>query len=636
MSPRPVVYGEYPYYRADPDRWGPNLAALADAGIDVVTCYLPWRFHEVAPRRYDFTGAREPQRDLLRLIALAQSAGLGVLLKPGPFIHAEVQLGGLPDRVSPAADPAYTAVLDVTGRPVTSQGLPLPSLSCPRFRAEVRHWLAAVDRQVLARTLAPHGPVVAVQIGNEGIYSDANRPATAHDFAAPVLAAFAQRLRAAGSALAATVRDTRPADWPPPLRAAWAWYGGELLRERYLDLAADLSPETRRVATVNLPLPALDGPAGGAAAWLLRTARLDETGLREGYTAWVGNPARSRAAFASHWFGVRTRRSSNVEDNWGFTWTDPAFARPGNALFQSLLALALGSRSCSVYTACATGHWGPLIDLAPDGVRADGLDPLDYAPPYCPGAPLREDGTAGANLHALHALRDLVRAPHAGLAGARFAADAVLLVPEAVARAEAWPGDGVPAAPALRTVAGLAVDLMERHQFQLDVVTETNAADAAAGVPWLVPVGPAGPDPRLAELIRDHRAAGHPVVLLAGAAGGPPGPLPVFRPDAPDRTPLLRLLPPPRHAHPDTDPAVAFVHVDAAGQPLAMFVFNLGPRPVTVRRTLRGAAVAVEVPPHGAVCLRHTGTGFTPAAVSADLDPVTTASGPTTTLEETA
>ncbi|WP_345536648.1 beta-galactosidase [Phytohabitans rumicis] len=614
---RPIVYGEYPYYRAAPDRWGPNLAALAQAGVDVVTCYVPWRFHEIAPRRYDFTGARDGQRDLPRLLDLAAAEGLRVMLKPGPFIHAEVQLGGLPDRVSPGVDGRYAAVLDAWGKPVMSQGLPLPSLFDARYRAEVGHWLAAVQELVLRRALAPHGPVVAVQLGNEGIYSDGNRPAAAHDFAAPAVEAFEARLAAAGSPLAGTMPAGPAADWPAGLKAAWAEHSGAVLRDQYLALAAGLVPEVRRVATVNLPLPALAGPPESGASWLLRTGRLAETGLAEGYTAWVGNAARSRTAFGAHWFGVRARRSDNVEENWGFTWTDPAFGQPANALFHALLALALGSRSCSVYTACATEHWGPLVDLDPEGVRADGADPQDFAPPYCPGAPLREDGGAGANLAALHALRDLVRtAP--GRLGGHFLADAALVVPESVALAEAWPDGERPAEAAVPAAVRTALELMERHQFQIEVLTEAATAEAVPDgslrsrrtqMPWLVVFGPDGPGALLADRLGAHRRSGGAVVpLLAGGA------MPA---DA-----LARLLPAPRYAHPATDPAVVLVHADAAGEPAAVFAFNLAAEHHTVRRTVRGRQVCVELPPRGAACLWWTGDAFAVAAGTAGLEPL--------------
>jgi hypothetical protein len=628
---RPIVYGEYPYYRAAPDRWGRNLAAIAEAGIDVVTCYVPWRFHEVGHGRYDFTGATDAQRDLLRLLELAAGAGLRVMLKPGPFIHAEVQFGGLPDRVSPSVDARYDAVLDGSGAPVTSQGLALPSLFDPRYRAEVNHWLAAVQDQVVRSRLAPHGPVVAVQLGNEGIYSDGNRPVSAHDFSAPSVAAFE-------ALTAGTVPGGPAVSWPAALKTAWAQHSGAMLRDQYRALADPLAPEVRRVATVNLPLPALSGTPDAAASWLLRTGRVAETGLAECYTAWVGNAARSRVAFGAHWFGVRARRADNVEENWGFTWTDPAFARPANALFHALLALALGSRSCSVYTACATEHWGPLIDLDPAGVRADGADPLDYAPPYCPGAPLLEDGGAGANLAALHALRDLVRGPYGRSGGGRFRADAALLVPDGLARAEAWPADGfAPTGPTVPAAVQLVLELMEHHQFQVDVLTEATAGAADPQLPWIVPLGGRGPDQRLLALVDGHRRDGGTVVLLANpghpprwpaAAGSSPpasrcdAPPPAVPPAATDVASLAGLLPAPRHAHPATDPAVVFVHADATGEASTVFAFSLSAEPVRVRRRVRGQEVCVDLPARGAACWRWAGDGFAPATGTAGLEPL--------------
>jgi hypothetical protein len=71
------------------------------------------------------------------------------VLKPGPFVHGEVQLGGLPDRVSPSLAAPHEMVLDASGKPATSQGLVLPSLFCDTYRADVRHWLRAVGAEVL-------------------------------------------------------------------------------------------------------------------------------------------------------------------------------------------------------------------------------------------------------------------------------------------------------------------------------------------------------------------------------------------------------------------------------------------------------------------------------------------------------
>jgi hypothetical protein len=616
MSDRPLLYGEYPYYRALPERWDTNLGAMAAAGIDVVTCYLPWRFHEIPGDGYDFSGATDPQRDVLRLLRLIGSHGMRAVLKPGPFVHGEVQLGGLPDRVSPTVDPALPAVLDADGNPVTSQALALPSTFSAAYASQVALWLSAVDEQVLAPHLAPGGPVIAVQLGNEGVYSDANRAVTAHDFAAPAIASFIAALAETDPSLAEAAR-TSPRNWPMAVRAAWARHGGVVLAAQYSELAAALTPGVKEIAIINLPLPDLT-VAGSAAGWLLRTADLDALGFREGYTSWVGNASRSADAFAAHWFGVRARRSSNVEDNWGFTWTDESFARPGTVLFHALLALGLGSSTCSVYTSTATTHWGPEIDLDPAGLRSEGLDPADYGPPYCPGAPLHENGRTGANLHALHALRDLLRAPDVPH-GARFSADLALLVPDVLARAAAWTEADGPADAVLRAAIDASVALMTHHQYRVEVLTERTAASEQVGEVWLVPLGAQDPDDALLTLLRRHRDTGGSVILLAERAR--PGWSEigdVLVPITVAAETLPRLLPPPRYAHPATDPGVAFIHEDPSGRPVGVFAFNPTDQAVCVRRKLGDRDVAVDLAPFGAAYL-HAPT-FEVAVATTDVE----------------
>jgi beta-galactosidase len=618
MSDRPLLYGEYPYYRALPDRWDANLAALAAAGVDVVTCYLPWRFHEI-DGGYDFSGATDAQRDVLRLLRLIAAHGMTAVLKPGPFVHGEVQLGGLPDRVSPTVDPALPAVLDADGNPVTSQALALPSTFAPAYAAQVRRWLSAVDEQVLAPNLAPHGPIVAVQLGNEGIYSDANRAVTAHDFSPPAVAAFIEALTTTDSSLAEAAR-TAPRNWPMAVRAAWARHGGTVLAAQYSALAEALTPATRDKAIVNLPLPDLT-VAGSAAGWLLRTADLDGLGFREGYTSWVGNASRSADAFAAHWFGVRARRSSNVEDNWGFTWTDESFARPGTVLFHALLALGLGSSTCSVYTSTATTHWGPEIDLDPAGLRSEGLDPADYGPPYCPGAPLHENGRTQPNLHALHALRDLLRAPDAPH-GARFSADLALLVPDGLARTAAWTEADGPAGAVLRAAIDASVALMTHHQYRVDVLTERTApADRVADV-WLLPLGAQDPDDELLALLRRHRDTGGSVIVLAERAR--PGWSEigdVLVPITVAADTLPRLLPAPRYADPASDPGVAFVHEDPSGAPVGLFAFNPTDQAVRVRRKLGDRTLTADLAPHAAAYLHAPTFEVTLATTDVDVPP---------------
>lgn len=57
-----------------------------------VQTYVAWNFHEPVPGRFDFSG----ERDVGTFIKLAAQEGLHVLLRPGPFICAEWEMGGFP------------------------------------------------------------------------------------------------------------------------------------------------------------------------------------------------------------------------------------------------------------------------------------------------------------------------------------------------------------------------------------------------------------------------------------------------------------------------------------------------------------------------------------------------------------
>ncbi|MCP9975770.1 alcohol dehydrogenase catalytic domain-containing protein [Streptomyces somaliensis] len=256
---RPVVIGEYPYYRAKPERWAPNLRELRRLGVDVVSCYLPWRFHEtLAPggeRAFDFTGTTDPQRDVAGLLTAARETGLRVLLKPGPFIHAEVQLGGLPDRL---CGPDRTPYTGLHGRTLTSQAKPLPSLFDPDVRDEAAVWLRAVADRVIAPALAPHGPVVAVQLGNEGICGDAHLPIDSQDAGPHARAAFAEWLAGRGAGDLAPLVPDDAERWPLELRPLWSQWAGRAIADVWDWLAGFVPDGVAKV--VNVPLAPVAAP----------------------------------------------------------------------------------------------------------------------------------------------------------------------------------------------------------------------------------------------------------------------------------------------------------------------------------------------------------------------------------------
>lgn len=65
---------------------------LKAAGYNAVDIYLNANYHSKAEGEYDFSGIK----DVRKILEVAKAVGLYVIMRPGPFINAEVNAGGLP------------------------------------------------------------------------------------------------------------------------------------------------------------------------------------------------------------------------------------------------------------------------------------------------------------------------------------------------------------------------------------------------------------------------------------------------------------------------------------------------------------------------------------------------------------
>lgn len=109
------ISGSIHYSRIPRVYWKDRLLKMYMGGLNAIQTYIPWNFHEEYPGQYSFSG----DRDLEYFLRLAQDIGLLVILRPGPYICAEWDMGGLPawllqkkDIVLRSSDPYYIAAVD--------------------------------------------------------------------------------------------------------------------------------------------------------------------------------------------------------------------------------------------------------------------------------------------------------------------------------------------------------------------------------------------------------------------------------------------------------------------------------------------------------------------------------------------
>ncbi|MGW4562468.1 beta-galactosidase [Streptomyces sp. NPDC004561] len=104
----------HPFRLPSPSLWRDVLQKMRAHGYNAVSVYVAWNYHSPAPGRYDFTGVR----DLDLFLRTAAETGLYVVLRPGPYINAEVDGGGFPGWLTATKgrarsdDPAYLAHVD--------------------------------------------------------------------------------------------------------------------------------------------------------------------------------------------------------------------------------------------------------------------------------------------------------------------------------------------------------------------------------------------------------------------------------------------------------------------------------------------------------------------------------------------
>lgn len=104
--------GSFHYWRLpSPSLWLDVLQKMKSAGFNAVTLYFYWGYHSPRDGVYDFSGVRNVDK----LLDMAQQVGLYVIARPGPYIEAESNAGGLPGwltaikGMSRSTAPDYTA-----------------------------------------------------------------------------------------------------------------------------------------------------------------------------------------------------------------------------------------------------------------------------------------------------------------------------------------------------------------------------------------------------------------------------------------------------------------------------------------------------------------------------------------------
>jgi beta-galactosidase len=164
-----LVSGAIHYPRVPRELWRSRIRAAKQAGLNCIETYVFWNAHEPSPGRFDFTG----NLDLRAFVRTVGEEGMLCMVRPGPFICAEWDNGGLPPWLTsmPGMKPreGHPAFLEACSRYLQAvmeqiKDLQITELITPK---SVKPRDAATVGNAGAFTGQGGGPIMLMQVENE-------------------------------------------------------------------------------------------------------------------------------------------------------------------------------------------------------------------------------------------------------------------------------------------------------------------------------------------------------------------------------------------------------------------------------------------------------------------------------------
>ncbi len=144
-NPIQLISGEMHPARIPHIYWQHRIRMAKAMGCNTIAIYVFWNYHESKPGEFDFTTGN---RNITEFVKLCQKEGMWVLLRPGPYVCAEWDLGGLPSYLLKTPD---------------------IKLRCmdSRYMSAVKRYVTTLSKLVKPLLCTNGGPILMVQVENE-------------------------------------------------------------------------------------------------------------------------------------------------------------------------------------------------------------------------------------------------------------------------------------------------------------------------------------------------------------------------------------------------------------------------------------------------------------------------------------
>lgn len=144
-KPFQIISGELHPARIPREYWRHRIQMAKAMGCNTISAYIFWNYHETVPGQFDFSTGN---KDIASFIRICQEEGMWVLIRPGPYVCAEWDFGGLPTYLLKIPD-------------IKVRGMD------PRYMEPVRKYISRLAREIAPLQCTKGGPLLMVQVENE-------------------------------------------------------------------------------------------------------------------------------------------------------------------------------------------------------------------------------------------------------------------------------------------------------------------------------------------------------------------------------------------------------------------------------------------------------------------------------------
>ena len=139
-----VKAAEIHYSRIPKEYWENRIQMCKALGMNTLCIYIFWNYHEMEEGKFDFSG----NKDIAEFCRLAQKNGMYIIVRPGPYVCAEWEMGGLPWWL------------------LKNDSISLRTLDAD-YMNHVEMFMAKVGEQLSPLQITKGGNIIMVQVENE-------------------------------------------------------------------------------------------------------------------------------------------------------------------------------------------------------------------------------------------------------------------------------------------------------------------------------------------------------------------------------------------------------------------------------------------------------------------------------------